>query len=156
MKKDLDDAVIHHVDAVLEGRWWRVSAPELDVVTQARSLKEVELMARDLIALTLDVSPDLVAIELSTILPDEICARLKEASRLQLAAEETASRASQLRRDAINSLVGEQRISQKDAARALGLSPQRVQQLVSAKRGVARESATTPRRKAARTPSSEK
>lgn len=38
-----------------EGKWWMVSIPELGGITQARSVKEAHDMARDYIAITLDV-----------------------------------------------------------------------------------------------------
>lgn len=43
-----------------EGRWWHIQAPDLGpgAVSQARSLREVERQARDLIAVWLDVEPD--------------------------------------------------------------------------------------------------
>ena len=50
-----------------EGHWWMISVPEIDGVTQARKLEEVEVMARDLIAITLDVELDEVAVEISGI-----------------------------------------------------------------------------------------
>ena len=43
------------------GDWWAISVPELKGVhTQARRLSRVEAMARDAIALMLDVPPDLL------------------------------------------------------------------------------------------------
>ena len=46
----------HEVETYREGDWWLVRVPGLDAnYTQARTLEEVEEMARDLIALTLDI-----------------------------------------------------------------------------------------------------
>ncbi|VXC31417.1 conserved hypothetical protein [Microbacterium sp. 8M] len=47
------DAVIRPV-----GKWWMVSIPELDGLTQARSAKDAHDMAKDYIAVTLDVPAD--------------------------------------------------------------------------------------------------
>lgn len=41
-----------------EGKWWMVSIPELDGITQARSVKEAHDMAKDYIAITLNVPID--------------------------------------------------------------------------------------------------
>ena len=38
-----------------EGKWWMVSIPEVNGLTQARTIKEAHDMARDYIAVTLDV-----------------------------------------------------------------------------------------------------
>ena len=44
-------------DAVVtrEGRWWMIHVPALDAVTQARSLREVPVMATGVISALLDV-----------------------------------------------------------------------------------------------------
>ena len=39
-------------------KYWRVSVPKVDRVTQARSLREVEVMARDLIEAMTDEPAD--------------------------------------------------------------------------------------------------
>ena len=47
----------HEVDTYRKGGWWVVRVPGLDAnYTQARTLEEVEEMARDLIALALDIN----------------------------------------------------------------------------------------------------
>ena len=46
----------YHVEAFQEGEWWVARVAGLDAnYTQARTLDEVEEMARDLIALVLDI-----------------------------------------------------------------------------------------------------
>ncbi|MCW4352002.1 HicB family toxin-antitoxin system [Hoyosella sp. YIM 151337] len=44
----------YDVKVTREGRWWIVRVPELDELTQARRVSEVEQMARELIAITTD------------------------------------------------------------------------------------------------------
>lgn len=46
---------VFDVEVSREGRWWMVRIPEIDGLTQARSEDQVRRMARDYIALTLDV-----------------------------------------------------------------------------------------------------
>lgn len=47
----------HEVETYREGDWWVVRVPGLDAnYTQARTLEEVEEMARDLISLALDIN----------------------------------------------------------------------------------------------------
>jgi hypothetical protein len=38
-----------------EGKWWMISIPEIDGLTQARRLDDASKMAREYIAVTLDV-----------------------------------------------------------------------------------------------------
>jgi hypothetical protein len=53
------------VNVTRDGKWWMVAIPEIDGLTQARNRREVDLMARDYIALALEVGPDSFDIELS-------------------------------------------------------------------------------------------
>ncbi|NLE82457.1 MAG: HicB family toxin-antitoxin system [Rhodococcus sp.] len=45
-----------------EGRWWMISIPELDELTQARRIGEAELMAREVIALHTGLTIDEIAV----------------------------------------------------------------------------------------------
>ena len=49
-----------------EGNWWVISILELDRVTQARRLDRAEAMARDLIALWVDVDPSSFGVTIVT------------------------------------------------------------------------------------------
>ena len=51
-----------------DGKFWFIRIPELDGVTQARTEAEVSVMARDYIAVTLDVPADSFDLEV-TLLP---------------------------------------------------------------------------------------
>ncbi|MCY3539277.1 MAG: hypothetical protein OXH10_05450 [bacterium] len=49
----------HHVETYQEGKWWVARVVGLDAnYTQARTFEEVGDMARDLIALALDIDED--------------------------------------------------------------------------------------------------
>ena len=48
-----------------EGGWWMVDIPELDGLTQARSLGEGETMAREWIALTVDRPIEEIAVNVT-------------------------------------------------------------------------------------------
>lgn len=54
------------VVATREGNWWIVAIPEIDGITQARTITEAADMARDYIALTLDVPADSFDIRVQT------------------------------------------------------------------------------------------
>ena len=48
-----------------DGRWYMIEIPEIDGLTQADSKDEVEHMAKDLIAVTLDCDISEVAVSLT-------------------------------------------------------------------------------------------
>lgn len=53
---------MRHFEATVtrEGKWWIVRIPEINGLTQARRLSEAPLMAREYIAVTLDLPIDVV------------------------------------------------------------------------------------------------
>lgn len=55
-----------------DGRFWLVHVPEIDQWTQARNLREVEPMARDLIATLLEVEPTSFAVDVEIELPEAV------------------------------------------------------------------------------------
>jgi len=114
-----------------EGRWWLVRVPALDAVTQARSLAEIPVMARDLVAALLDVDIDELTVNVSFELPEDVATTWAEAEALRAQAAEAERRAAALRRSAVRALLRDAHMSQAEAGAVLGLSKQRVQQLAS-------------------------
>ena len=51
-------------DLTKEGRFWHIHVRELDAVTQARFVGEIEHMARDLVVCLLDVNPNSFDLEI--------------------------------------------------------------------------------------------
>lgn len=49
---------VYRVQVTREGKWWMVAVPEIDGLTQARRLSEAEGMAKDYIAVTLNIPRD--------------------------------------------------------------------------------------------------
>ncbi|WP_017538489.1 type II toxin-antitoxin system HicB family antitoxin [Nocardiopsis halophila] len=108
-----------------DGRHWLVDVPELRVHTFGRDLDDAREMARDAIAGVLDRPIEDVEVEL------EITAAAGELARLERARaerERAAVEEGQAMSAAIEALMA-QGASQRDAARALGISHQRVSQL---------------------------
>ena len=122
---------IREFDAVAtrEGKWWIITVPELDAVTQARNVREIDDMAGGLISAILDIDEDLIHVSVSLELPETVAAVWSEATILHEQAVADERRSSTLRRRAVRELLTSSGLSQKDAARVLGLSAQRVQQL---------------------------
>lgn len=116
-----------------EGRWWMISIPELDGVTQARRLSEAKQMAREYIAVTLDLKLSEVAVDLQIVDVEgvtDLAARMNrireekaEAARLEAEALEESAR---LAKELVNAEV-----PLRDAAEVLGVSYQRVHQLAN-------------------------
>jgi hypothetical protein len=59
------EARTYAVKVTREGKWWMVHIPELDGLTQARNVAEIEGMARDYIAVTLEVPQETVALSVA-------------------------------------------------------------------------------------------
>jgi predicted RNase H-like HicB family nuclease len=107
------------------GNWWAISIPELKGVhSQAKRLDQVEQMARDAIAVFLDVARDSFDIDVQPEVPDEVATAL--AARIAAVAAER--RATQATIDAVATLLG-RGLTVRDAGRLLHLSPQRISQL---------------------------
>ena len=122
----------YRVVVAREGKWWMVHVPDLDALTQARRLGEVESMARSLIALTLDGAPDTfaVAVGLEAVEDNRITERLDRlhADQAAAAAADDKARAEirALARD-----LAERGVTVRDIGTMLDVSFQRAQQLTS-------------------------
>jgi predicted RNase H-like HicB family nuclease len=107
------------------GSWWSVSVPEIkELHSQARRLDQVEDMARDAIALMLDVPAESFAVEVRPELPPA-AARAVEARR---AAKDAAKEAEEGTTQAVRELLGDG-FTVRDIGAMLGLSPQRISQI---------------------------
>jgi predicted RNase H-like HicB family nuclease len=119
------------VRAFRSGRWWAIDVPELPgVYSQARRLEQVESMAREVIALTLNVSEDSFDI---TVEPDlDSLGGVREAIEAALRERECASAAHDAASSAMRHAVSELRASgytSRDAGLLLGISNQRISQI---------------------------
>jgi len=112
------------------GAWWAIDVPELPgVYSQARRLDRVESMARDVIALFLDVDPATLEIRVETNLPSELRRDVDALGRLRTDADRLQAGSSGAMRHLTHELLG-RGLSVCDAAAILGISHQRVSQLV--------------------------
>ena len=120
---------VYEVTAARDGKWWYFRIPELDTSGQARTLEEVPFEATDIIATWLRVDESEVGVKLTVELPAEIESRLAEANQREEVGRVAVCDAARLRREAVV-MLKEQGLSQKDTSRVLGVSPQRVNQLI--------------------------
>ncbi len=111
-----------------EGKWWVV---EVDGVgaTQGRSTAEAQRMAADLVAIMEDVPLDGIDVEIEFELPGELGDEVKRAKQETRAAEQAQRSAAEKIRRAVTHILSNG-MSKQDAARILGVSPQRISQLV--------------------------
>lgn len=114
-----------------------IDAPGVEYRTQARSLAEVDEMARDLIAGALDIHSDSFDLDVEIEKPADISARLDEAALAEREAQLAVSRAARGRRAAARALRDDYGLSAIDAARVLGVTRARVYQLLDDERASA-------------------
>lgn len=111
------------------GRWWAVHVPEVDgAFTQARRLDQVADMTAEAVALLLDVDESTieVAVEPHTG-KDELIAQVRQARE---EADRAADQASHVMRSTARELIADG-LTVRDVGRVMGISHQRVSQLVS-------------------------
>ncbi|MEE2059281.1 HicB family toxin-antitoxin system [Rhodococcus artemisiae] len=121
----------YKVEVTRDGKWWMVSIPALDGLTQARRISEAEQMARDYIAVTTDtrIEDNTVTMHLDVegVPASERADRIRidraEAARLEARA---LAEAKALAHD-----LAEQGVPVRDIGAILGVTFQRASQLVN-------------------------
>jgi predicted RNase H-like HicB family nuclease len=112
------------------GAWWAIDVPDLPgVYSQARRLDRVESMAREAIAQFLDIDPASLDIRVETNLPSDLRRDVDAVGRLRAEADRVQAESSGAMRNLTHELLG-RGLSVRDAAAILGISHQRVSQLV--------------------------
>lgn len=124
----------YEVTVTRDGGWWMVRIPALSGLTQARRLADAGLMAREWIALTLDVPLGEVDV---TVTVDRI--GTVEVARRVAAIRDQRARAAQLDLQATAQAAGLARelagagVTVRDIGTALGVSFQRAHQLTKSR-----------------------
>lgn len=119
----------YRVTARRVGEWWALEVPDLPgVFSQAKRLEQADEAAREAIAVMLDVEPEEVTVEIEPMLPSDV----RDALAAVRQAQEEARKAVEREREAMQraAAVLTKRLSQRDAGRLLGVSFQRVHQLL--------------------------
>ena len=122
----------YRVDVVRDEGWWIMHAriPRTIIYSQAKRVDDVEPMIRDAIAGVLDVDPESFAIELTFVLDSDVLDQVARAREVSLEAAEVQERASRESRAAVQALRKEG-LTLKEAGYFLGVTPQRVAQLLN-------------------------
>lgn len=113
------------------GDWWAIEVPEVrGVRTQAKRLDRAEYMARDAIALMLDVPADSFDVEVHPHLSAEAEDAVRCLSKARDELEEARRNFVHAGREAARALVQGMGLTVRDAGRILHVSHQRVDQLL--------------------------
>lgn len=121
-------------EARRSGRWWAIEVPELKgVFSQARRLADVEPMAREAIALMLDLSPRSFDVVVQPVLGDRLEAIVREARQARVTAQVAQLEAVQRSAQALHALERSS-IPLRDAGELLGMSHQRAAQIATTDR----------------------
>lgn len=124
----------YKVEVERDGRWWMINVPEIDQLTQARRISEIEDMARSLIAISTDTPAENITVQIHTIdVPGlgDIAAAARKISEERNAAACAAVVAQHHTADYAR-ILANAGVPVRDAAEILGISPQRVSQLANA------------------------
>lgn len=121
---------MYHAKVERDGKYWLVHVPEIDKYTQARNLREVERVARDLIAIIEEVEPESFEIEVSIELPEEAADHWGRSKQLHELSDALKAEAAEEAREAVKSLTA-LGLTLREAGQSLGVSFQRAGQLVA-------------------------
>jgi len=82
----------YYVRAELGERFWSIYVPAVDRYTQARHLRELDRMARDLIVIMTDEAPEPIELDVELVMPEEAQVHLDRQAKLR---EEAAAKAAE-------------------------------------------------------------
>lgn len=123
---------VYEVAAERDGSRWFLRVGELPgVFSQVRRLDQAEGMARDAIAAFLDISPDGFDIAISVSLPSDLQRDVASVIDLRGVIDRTEREYAERTRRLATRLVQGEGLTVREAGRVLGLSYQRVSQLVA-------------------------
>jgi len=114
--------------AVRDGRWWLVTLPDLGTAGQARSVREIPSVAREVAALWLDVPESDVEVTVRVHVDEQAEALWSEASAVEAEARRRVQEAAALRRRAVK-VARDGGYTFDAVGAAFSISHQRVQQL---------------------------
>lgn len=123
-------AMTYHASATRDGRYWLVHVPEVERYTQARTVDEIDAMARDLVAVMTGTDAASVDLRISVELPVSVRDKLDQVEQAR-ETERTAraDAAAALRAAALE--LKRTGMSVRELGKVLGVSYQRASQLTS-------------------------
>jgi DNA-directed RNA polymerase specialized sigma24 family protein len=121
---------IYHAEVLRDGKFWLIRVPEIGRSTQALRYKDVAAMAGDLVEIMTGLGEAEYKLEIAVQLPDSVRDHRARAEVLFEEARRKNAEAAAESRAAVQELVG-LGLSQREAGAVLGLSVQRINQLVN-------------------------
>ncbi|MBO0687461.1 MAG: transcriptional regulator [Candidatus Dormibacteraeota bacterium] len=119
--------------------WWAIRVSEVPgAFSQARRLDQVERMVRDVVSLALEVPPESFDVRIEARLPVEIQDAIKRANDRRREAEVAVAEANLSTEAAADLLVKREGLTMRETGQLLGLSHQRIAQLLSQVRAMPR------------------
>jgi hypothetical protein len=112
-----------------EGPWWVAEVEEQGIATQAKRLDLLDGVVRDLLVAWLQVPADSFDVVIEPEVPKAAAGSVKRARKLRGDVDRLQGEAAEATREAATALVGSG-LTVRDAGALLGLSYQRVGQLV--------------------------
>lgn len=113
-----------------DGKFWLIRIPELDRSTQAVRYRDVRAVAGELVEIMTGLNSDQFGLHVHVQLPEGVQHHLARAEVLRDETARKNSEAAAESRAAVRELI-DQGLSQREAGEVLGLSFQRVNQLVN-------------------------
>ncbi len=115
-----------------EGDWWAIltTAGTRVIATQTKRLEHAERIAGEAVALALDIVPGTFTIEVEIELPKDIAPSLKLLKKHNQEVATHQMQASKYSRDIATELA-KRNYTVRDTGKIMGLSPQRVSQLLA-------------------------
>ncbi|WP_457149766.1 HicB family toxin-antitoxin system [Mycobacteroides abscessus] len=124
----------YNINVVRDGKWWMVEIPEIDGLTQARRISEIEDMARSFIAVDTNTPISEVAVKIAKVKVGDLGDVAPRARKIvaERTAAEAAAAAALEDLTALARALTEAQVPVRDSATLLDVSPQRVSQLSNA------------------------
>ncbi len=122
------------VTARRTGDWWALEVPGVPGAhSQCKRLDQAADMAREAIAMVLDTDEADIEVEVHPQLPPKMDELVASFRRARAAQEDAMRRAQQEQSEALHDLVSDCHLSYRDVGQLVGLSHQRVSQVLKAK-----------------------
>ena len=122
----------YQVDVIRSGNWWSITVPALTgVFSQAKRLDQVEAMAREAIAMMLDIDEATVGDIKVVVTPPANVVDLLERLKASVATATEATEAAAEARHQAAELLRDQGLPLRDVGELIGVSHQRVSQILA-------------------------